>query len=56
MLLKISLPNKFQFRVIPDLKQILMGQRGDIHYIGGAEVLPAPLDSEEERVHRPVYG
>ena len=48
MLLKISLPNKFQFRVIPDLKQILMGQRGDIHYIGGAEVLPAPLDSEEE--------
>lgn len=48
MLLKISLPNKFQFRVIPDLKQILMGQRGDIHYIGGAEVLPAPLDTEEE--------
>lgn len=48
MLLKISLPNKFQFRVIPDLKQILLGQRGDIHYIGGAEVLPAPLDAEEE--------
>lgn len=48
MLLKISLPNKFQFRVLPDLKQILMGQRGDIHYIGGAEVLPAPLDTEEE--------
>lgn len=48
MLLKISLPNKFQFRVIPDLKQILLGQRGDIHYIGGAEVLPAPLDTEEE--------
>ena len=48
MLLTISLPNKFQFRVIPDLKQILLGQRGDIHYIGGAEVLPAPLDTEEE--------
>ncbi len=48
MLLKISLPNKFQFRVIPDLKQMLLGQKGDIHYIGGAEVLPAPLDAEEE--------
>lgn len=48
MLLKISLPNKLQFRVLPDLKHIIFGQRGDIHYIGGAEVLPAPLDTQEE--------
>lgn len=48
MLLKISLPNKLQFRVLPDLKNIIFGQRGDIHYIGGAEVLPAPLDTQEE--------
>ncbi len=25
-----------------------MEQKGDIHYIGGADVLPAPLDAEEE--------
>lgn len=48
MLLKISIPNKFQFRVIPDFRNLLFKQKGDIHYIGGAEVLPAPLDPVQE--------
>jgi RNA polymerase sporulation-specific sigma factor len=34
--------------MIPDLRTILFGQRGEIHYIGGAEILPAPLDSIRE--------
>lgn len=46
MLLKISIPNKFQFRVIPDIP--IFNQGSDIHYIGGAEVLPAPLNPQEE--------
>ena len=48
MLLKISIPNKFQFRVIPDFRNFIFKQRGEIHYIGGADVLPAPLDPVEE--------
>lgn len=48
MLLKITIPNKIQFRVIPDFKSILFSGHGDLHYIGGAEVLPAPLDSIRE--------
>lgn len=48
MLLKITIPNKIQFRVIPDFKSIFFQGHGDIHYIGGAEVLPAPLDSLRE--------
>lgn len=48
MLLKISIPNKFQFRIIPDFRSVIFGTGGDIHYIGGAEVLPAPLDALEE--------
>ncbi|MDO5293362.1 MAG: RNA polymerase sporulation sigma factor SigE [bacterium] len=48
MLLKISIPNKFQFRIIPDFRNLIFKQRGDVHYIGGAEVLPAPLDPVEE--------
>lgn len=48
MLIKISIPNKFQFRIIPDFHQILGEGKGDIHYIGGAEVLPAPLDPDKE--------
>lgn len=49
MLLKVSVQNKFQFRMIPDFRNLFFPQRGDIHYIGGAEVLPSPLDTEEER-------
>lgn len=48
MLLKLSIHNKFQLRMIPDIRTIFFGQRGEIHYIGGAEVLPAPLDSVRE--------
>jgi RNA polymerase sigma-E factor len=48
MLLKITIPNKIQFRIIPDFKSILFDHHGDIHYIGGAEVLPAPLDAMRE--------
>lgn len=48
MLLKLSIPNKFKFRMIPDIKTILFGQKGEIHYIGGAEILPPPLDAVRE--------
>ena len=48
MLLKISIPNKFQFRIIPDFRNLIFKQHNDVHYIGGAEVLPAPLDPIEE--------
>lgn len=48
MLLKVAIPNKFQFRMIPDFKSIFSGGRGNMHYIGGADVLPAPLEAEEE--------
>jgi RNA polymerase sporulation-specific sigma factor len=34
--------------MIPDLRAILFGQKGEIHYIGGAEVLPPPLDPVRE--------
>lgn len=48
MLLRISMPGQFQFRMIQDWKNVLFHQGGDIHYIGGAEILPAPLDAQEE--------
>ena len=49
MLLKVSIPNKFQFRMIPTFRGLICGNRGEIHYIGGAEVLPPPLEAEEEQ-------
>jgi len=48
MMFRISIPYCFQFRMIKDFKDVLLGKGGDIHYIGGAEVLPAPFDNEEE--------
>ena len=48
MLLKISMPGQFQFRMIQDWKSVFFHRGGDIHYIGGSDVLPAPLEAQEE--------
>jgi len=34
--------------MIPDIRTIIFGQKGEIHYIGGAEILPPPLDAVRE--------
>ena len=47
MILKLTLPGKIQFKMIRREK-LLLGRKGDIHYIGGAEVLPPPLEVEQE--------
>lgn len=48
MYIKINIPKQIQFKWMPSVCQILLGQQNDIHYIGGAEVLPPPLAAEEE--------
>ena len=47
MLMKVAVPGRMQFRMLRREKMCLRS-RGDIHYIGGAEVLPPPLESEKE--------
>jgi len=48
MLIKIVVPGKMMFRMVTSIRELLFGKRGEIHYIGGAEVLPPPLEAEEE--------
>lgn len=48
MLFKIVIPNRFQLRLKPNLISMIFRKKGDIHYIGGAEILPAPLDPVQE--------
>ncbi len=48
MLLRISMPNHFQFRMMQDWRNFFFHSGSDIHYIGGAEILPAPLSPNEE--------
>lgn len=46
MILKVAVPK--QLSIIPDFRALLFPDRRDIHYIGGSDVLPAPLETEEE--------
>ncbi len=48
MVIKVSIPNRFQFKSIPSFKTMLFHREGEIHYIGGADILPSPLSNEEE--------
>ena len=48
MLIKVAMPNSFQLRLVPSFRRLLFSREGDIHYIGGTEVLPPPLESERE--------
>ena len=47
MIFHIMLPESIHFKIIrKELRKAV--NSGDIHYIGGAEVLPPPLETEEE--------
>ena len=59
MIFKVAMPGNRQFKMICRKKFFLQnmrnmsgmggaGRQGEIHYIGGADVLPAPLDTERE--------
>ena len=48
MYIKINVPNRFQLKMIPTLYTMLFHKEREIHYIGGAEVLPPPLEQEKE--------
>ena len=48
MIIKVSIPNRFQLKTVPSFRTVLMPKQGEVHYIGGADILPPPLESEEE--------
>ncbi len=47
MILKVMIPGKMQFKMIRR-ENLFLHRKGEIHYIGGAEVLPPPLEVEKE--------
>ena len=48
MIVKVSIPNRFQFKAVSSFTTMLWQKQGEVHYIGGADILPAPLDSKAE--------
>ena len=48
MIIKVSVPGRFQFKAVPSFKTMFLQKQGEIHYIGGADILPPPLDGKTE--------
>ncbi len=48
MLVKVAIPRQVQFKIVPSFQERLFGGQQEVHYIGGSEVLPPPLEPEEE--------
>ena len=48
MMIKVSVPNRFQLKTVSRFRTVLMPGQGEVHYIGGADILPPPLDAREE--------
>lgn len=48
MFIKVSVPGQFRLKMMPSFRSFLMHRDGEIHYIGGTDILPAPYDSARE--------
>lgn len=48
MIFKVAIPGKIQFKLTRKEPGFLISRQGEIHYIGGTEVLPPPLESSRE--------
>lgn len=49
MIVKIAVPQRFQFKMAAGFGDVLFPRARDTHYIGGTEVLPSPLEPEQEQ-------
>ena len=50
MVIKVAVPSRFQLKIISSMKGLLFSKKNEVHYIGGSDVLPAPLPPETEAV------
>lgn len=51
MYIKMNLKNRLGMRILPSFYSFFINKQNEVHYIGGNEVLPAPLDSITEKRH-----
>lgn len=48
MLAKASIPQTLSVQMLAPVSEFMWRRKNEIHYIGGSEVLPAPLEPEKE--------
>ncbi|MBE5955848.1 MAG: RNA polymerase sporulation sigma factor SigE [Lachnospiraceae bacterium] len=56
MILNVMAGDKVRFRVVSKVKDSWLNNRSEVHYIGGAEILPPPLKPEEEAALLSYFG
>ena len=49
MIIKIAAPQRFQLKMAVGFGDVMFPRARDTHYIGGTEVLPSPLEPEQEQ-------
>ncbi len=50
MVIRVAVPSRFQLKIISSMRGLLFSKKNEVHYIGGSDVLPAPLSPETESV------
>lgn len=48
MVLNLEMPRNIRFGVMSNIRNMFINSTSEVHYIGGAEVLPPPLEANEE--------
>lgn len=56
MIIKIFVPGRMKLKKAVGFRTVLLKNQGEIHYIGGADVLPPPLSQEEETKTLSCFG
>lgn len=56
MIFKVAIPTRLQMRLLHREASYFMQKKSDIHYIGGADILPPPLAPEEENAFVSLLG
>lgn len=56
MYIKFLVPEYRKLKIWPEICRLFVKEKDEVHYIGGAEVLPAPLEGDEEAVCIQMLG
>ena len=47
-MMNLAVPGKWRWKMIPNVRTFLFPDTRDVYYIGGADILPPPLNADEE--------
>ncbi len=56
MVIKVSVPGQFKFKILPTVRNLMFSGQNEVHYIGGSDILPSPLEPEEEAYYIRLLG